>query len=238
MTDKRLLAAVRDNAEWCDAMCRAYNLPGTFTASLWSNPRRTPPLYPDAVTLTPQATRGEVLAAIDLRSPGATVKDSFARLDLRDAGFGVLFEAQWIARPPGPGTPLDDLRTATGDRVTWSEVTTASELRDWETGLHGGHDGGWFRPALLTDPAVTLVAGRVDGDLVCGSVLTTGGEVVGLSNVFAYGCDPDAPWEGSVALAAHLFPGRPITGYEHGDDLAPPARQGFVPIGPLQVWTT
>ncbi len=45
--------AALNNAEWCDAMCRAHGLPGVFTPRAWTNPVRTPLFYPDAVTLSP-----------------------------------------------------------------------------------------------------------------------------------------------------------------------------------------
>lgn len=246
MTDPWLAAAVRDNAEWCDAMCRAHGMPGAFRENFWSNPRRTPVLYPDAVTLTSAASEDEVLAVIDRASPEATIKDSFARLDLKPAGFRVLFDAQWIMRPPGPGTPSDDLRAATGDPITWGTITTAAELRDWDTEHHGGWDGTLFPTALLSEPCVTILAGRIEDDIVCGSVLTTcaptagprAEEVVGLSNIFASGCDIDAAWEGAVIMAASVFPGRALVGYERPDDLEAPLRQRFTPIGPLRVWTS
>ncbi|RSN13189.1 hypothetical protein DMC63_27980 [Streptomyces sp. WAC 05977] len=104
--------AARVNARWCDTVCRT----GTFTARVWKSARRTPPLYPDAMTLTPDATAAEVLDGIDT-SPGCAVKDSFACLDLAPLGFEVLFEATWItctAEPPlEPGwsrvaDPFDD----------------------------------------------------------------------------------------------------------------------------------
>ncbi|QXV59905.1 hypothetical protein CVV72_24770 [Amycolatopsis sp. TNS106] len=85
--------AVRVNARWCDMVCRT----GTFTARVWKSARRTPPLYPDAMTLAPDATADEVLDGIDT-SPGCAVKDSFACLDLTPSGFEVLFEATWITR--------------------------------------------------------------------------------------------------------------------------------------------
>ncbi len=211
-------------------------MPGTFTETFWSNPRRTPVLYPDAVTLTPAASAGEVLDAIDLSSPEPSVKDGFARLDLRDAGFRVLFEARWIMRPPGPGSSSDDLRAVTGDPITWSTITTEPDLRDWDTNLHGGYEEVLFPPGLLADPTVTLLAGRIDGDIVCGSALNTSDEVLGVSNVFASGCDIDAAWEGTVTMASALYPTRPMVGYERPDDLEAPLQQGFTPIGPLRIW--
>ncbi|GGK65959.1 hypothetical protein Sme01_23690 [Sphaerisporangium melleum] len=261
--------AVRNNAGWCDAVCRAHGMPGTFTETVWANPRRSPPLYPDAVTLSPDASAEEVLAAIDLVSAEPSVKDGYAQLDLSDAGFRVLFDAQWIMRPAAiedkdavaaentegavmgsqaaaghavgkaraaTGGVVAESRAATGDVVVWGTVGGAEELREWEGSLLGEYDGVLFPAALLGEPAVTLLAGRIEGDVVCGAALNTSGRVVGVSNVFASGCDMDAAWAGAVAMAGALFPARPMVGYEHPGDLGPALAQGFTPIGPLRIW--
>ncbi|MEU3769384.1 hypothetical protein AB0E55_30380 [Amycolatopsis keratiniphila] len=49
--------AARVNAGWCEVVCRT----GTFSTRVWKSASRTPPLYPDAVTLAPDATVSEVL---------------------------------------------------------------------------------------------------------------------------------------------------------------------------------
>lgn len=216
--------AAANNAAWCDAVCRTHGLPGSFAAPAWTNPRRTPPLYPDAVTLRPDAKASDVLDHIDA-SEGASVKDSFASLDLASAGFEVLFEAQWIHRPAGLPVP-EELTTLTGDTVQWDLVRHADDLREWETGIHEG----LFRPELLADETVSVLRGTIEGDLVCGSVLNTSGAVVGVSNVFALGCDMGAVWAGTLAMAARLHPDRALVGWE---DEVP---DGFEPLGPLRVW--
>ncbi|KAB8190677.1 hypothetical protein FH608_034795 [Nonomuraea phyllanthi] len=213
--------AARDNAGWCDTMCRAHGLPGTFGPRAWTNPARTPTLYPDAVTLSPDATAADVLPHID-SGPGASVKDSFATLDL--PGFEVLFEAQWIFRAPPEPRPA---------AIAWEAVKDAETLRDWEQACFAGGVSGLFPPALLEE--VTIVCGRIEGDIVCGSVLSPRDEVVGVSNVFASGCDMGTAWEGTLSMAAGLFPGRPLVGWEI--DPADAVRQGFTTIGPLRVWS-
>ncbi|MEQ4725294.1 hypothetical protein [Nonomuraea sp. B19D2] len=214
MTD--VVAAARDNAEWCDAMCRAHGSPGTFTALAWTNPARTPRLYPDAVTLSPDATAADVLGHIDA-GPGASVKDSFATLDL--PGFEVLFEGQWIRRePPERREPA----------IAWEVVADAATLTGWEQACFDGEISGLFLPALLDE--VTILCGRRGGAIVCGSVLTPREQVVGVSNVFGA-----ASWEGTLAMAAGLFPGRPLVGWEVDPEDA--VRHGFTTIGPLRVWS-
>ncbi|HVT75477.1 MAG TPA: mismatch-specific DNA-glycosylase, partial [Acidimicrobiales bacterium] len=85
-------AAAVANAQWCRA---EGGVRGRFTDTYWYAPRRTAEFYPDAVTLHPRVDIDALLARIDL-SPGASVKDSFATLDLAPHGFEVLFAARWF----------------------------------------------------------------------------------------------------------------------------------------------
>ncbi|MEU8586382.1 hypothetical protein AB0C59_05145 [Streptomyces sp. NPDC048664] len=223
-------AAARDNAEWCAVMSRAHGVAGEFLEQAWAAPARTPPYYPDAVTLAPGADPAALLARIDTAAPGASVKDSFADLDLTQAGFRVLFDAQWIHRPPRPPAVLPAL--------DWGVVDDAAALRAWASAWDdGGGDADLFRPGLLADPATRLLAGHsADGRVVAGAVASIGGPVVGVSNVFALDGGPDTAWPLVLAAVHHLFPALPVVGYEHGDDLEAAVRHGFEPIGPLRVW--
>ncbi|MEV4473293.1 hypothetical protein ACFFR3_22470 [Nonomuraea salmonea] len=208
-----VIAAARDNAAWCDLMCRAHGRPGMFAGVAWTNPVRTPPFYPDAVTLSPLATATDVLPHIDAGS-GASVKDSFATLDL--PGFEVLFEAHWIHRPaPGPA------------ETTWQVVEDAATLAAWASACDLTD---LFTPALLEEPGATIVYARTGDAVTEGAVLTSTGPVVGVSNVFG----PSSAWEGVTAMAAHLFPGRPLAGYEI--DPSDALTHGFTTTGPLRVW--
>ncbi|MEV4103967.1 hypothetical protein AB0J42_27250 [Nonomuraea sp. NPDC049649] len=202
--------AALNNAAWCDVLCRAHGLPGAFTERAWTNPRRTPPYYPDAVTLSPEATPADVLPRIDA-TPGASIKDSFATLT--PPGFDLLFEATWIHRPG-----------ATPGAHSWKVVQDEEALRAWERAW--GEEPGLFPAALLADPAVKIVTGPEGG---CVLNETPGGRTAGISNLFG-----DDPWPAAVATAAALFPGRDLVGYE--TDPAPAAAHGFTPIGPLRVW--
>ncbi|WP_327087980.1 hypothetical protein OIE66_37550 [Nonomuraea sp. NBC_01738] len=224
MTTNWLLEAARNNAEWCDVMCRAHGLTGAFGPRVWSSPVRTPMYYPDAVTLDPAATAGEALAGIDA-GDWASIKDSFAAFD-ELPGFEVLFEAEWIHRDPPTESAVD------GDLV-WGPVRDPDELRAWELAWSGGHDQELFKAALLDD--VSVVRGRTaEGEIVCGAVLNASGEVVGVSNVFASGRELDEAWAGVLAMAVRLFPRRPLVGYE--TETATALRHGFTAIGPLRVW--
>ncbi|MGC4816450.1 hypothetical protein [Micromonospora sp. DT63] len=211
-------AAAHDNARWCDAVCASHGLAGRFDADAWSVPRRSPQWYPDAVTLRPGVDPEALLARIDV-GPGASVKDSFADLDLSAYGFRVLFDAQWIHRPP-TGTP-------TGTPLT--PVTTGQGLAAWAS-AHGG--GELFRPALLADRRIRVLARHDERGAVVGGAVVSGDDPAGVSNVFSHGDDPDEIWHAIVAT----LPGVPLVGYETIPDLAPARRAGFLPVGPLRVW--
>jgi hypothetical protein len=90
----RLAAAIENNVDWCDRVCRVNGLTPQRTATAWTSAVRTPKLYPDAISLSVETTADEILEVIDL-SEGCSVKDSFATLDVHTYGFSILL------RPPG-----------------------------------------------------------------------------------------------------------------------------------------
>lgn len=151
----RLLEAVRNNAAWCELVCAAHGSPGRFGPRAWTNRRRTPQYYPDAISLTSDATVDDVLDGIDASS-GASVKDSFATLDLSGAGFSVLFEARWIHRRAG--TPGE----------VWDVVEDPAMLPE-----------GVFHPDLTRGGTVTMLRDRRGN---C-AVLNVSDSVVGVTNV-------------------------------------------------------
>ncbi|XTZ13127.1 hypothetical protein ACQSSU_16360 [Micromonospora echinospora] len=217
MTHAEAVTAARNNAAWCDVVCRAHGTTGTSDADAWSVPRRSPPWYPDAVTLRPEASAAALLRRVDA-GPEASVKDSFAALDLAPYGFRVLVEGQWIHRPAG-GVP---------DGLPLTPVTTAPALAAWAE-AHGGT--ALRHPALLADPGVTVLAAYgPDGTVTGGAVVSAGGGAVGVSNVF--GSDPAAVWRGVCAR----FGVGPLVGWEPDGDLPSALDVGFRPVGPLRVW--
>lgn len=216
--------AARNNADWCDLVCRSHHIATAFDDGRWVALRRSPPMYPDAVTLVEHLPAAGVLAGVDT-SAGCSVKDSFAALDLSVDGFRVLFDAEWIRRPP------TDQRGSSG--LTWTQVRTADALRTWAV-AHGGAET--FRPVLLENPAVLVLTAR-DGDaLLGGAIGNRSADAVGISNLFTTTGADDRIWAGAVDAISARFPGLPLVGYEAGADLAAAHRAGFVSTGPLRVW--
>jgi len=234
VTDARLVAAVNDNARWCHLVCSTHGIAGRFDEDAWVSARRTPPMYPDAVTLDDDVSTEALLARID-RAAGCSIKDSFATLDLTAAGFDVLFDGQWLwrarATPPGASA------------LRWDLVERPEDLRAWSL-AHGG--GSTFSPALLEERSVTILAARDRrGGLVAGAVATEDDEAIGISNVFAVGVDDDgeraapgfaAVFAEATAAIVRQFPDRSVVGYLSTGRLAAARAAGFEMIGPLRVW--
>jgi hypothetical protein len=229
-------AAAFNNAAWCDLFARLHGVDGVFEAEAWTSGSRTPDLYPDAVTLRRSVDPAWLVSRIDA-SPGSSVKDSFADLDLRPWGLEPLFEASWIhfagpvpATHPSDGTP-------------WLPVRSEALLAAWEAAWGASPIPGAFFPTpLLARPDVVVLA-AVRGDVVeAGAILSIGGGAAGVSNLFvshdalASGSTVSTAFATAAAVAHSMFPGLPIVGYERGDELAAAIDAGFEPLGPLAVW--
>jgi hypothetical protein len=89
--------AALNNAEWCHAFCRTHGIAARFDTAAWSSVERTPPFYPDDVSLVSGCSAERLVSRVDA-SPGCSIKDSIADLDLSPSGFEVLFTAEWLCR--------------------------------------------------------------------------------------------------------------------------------------------
>ena len=230
--DPRVAAAIIDNATWCHVVCSAHGIAARFDDDAWVSPRRTPPMYPDAITLTTDVSIEALLGRID-RTAGCSIKDSFSSLDLTPAGFDMLFGAQWIWRAAG--------RPPVGGPLRWERVDRPDDLRSWSL-EHGG--ASTFSSALLAEPSVTILAGRDRRDrLAAGAIATEGQEAVGISNVFAVGADDESlplafadVFADATAAIVDRFPDRPVVGYLSTDALPAALAAGFETTGPLRIW--
>lgn len=220
--------AARNNATWCAAVCASHGIETVFGADAWTSPTRTPPLYPDAVTLAPGVDADRLLAPID-DTPGCTVKDSYAELDLADRGWRVLFDAEWIIRRVTTAT------VPTTGAAAWMPVGPA-DVDAWQRAWRGdGQPMDLFRPRLLDDDVV-LIARRVGGRTVAGAALNRAAGVVGISNVFGPPGSELDTWRDCIHATGTVFPGSAMVGYESGDARAVALNNGFESIGPLRVW--
>jgi hypothetical protein len=228
ISERLVRVAAQNNAEWRDAFCRTHGVVGSFHADSWFSSVRTPPYYPDAVTLLPEITIEQVLSGIDT-SEGCSVKDSFASLDLAAAGFRPLFRAEWLVR--------ESAEARVPSALGWSAVTTEEQLGEWEKAWAEMPEGSdFFRRALLEDETIGVLAGYDVDRIVAGAIVNRSTTVIGLSNVFDAAGDLESAWVAGAAAAAALWGAMPTVGYDSGDSLDAAHRAGFESIGELVVW--
>lgn len=213
------MEAAANNAGWCDAVCRAHGLQTRWEQDGWTVTGRSPVGYPDAVTLAPGADAATLLGRVQ-SGAGASVKDSFADLDLAPQGFQVLFEASWIRCTT---------TTTRTPELGWREVRTPADLGQWSA----GQDLDVFVPALLEVEDLHFFDAGVPG---AGFALHRTDEVVGISNLRAGQAPLLTVWLDAVAVASTTYPAVDVVGYEQGLDLDAAVAAGFSVIGPLRVW--
>jgi hypothetical protein len=229
MADPALVeAAARNNAEWCDAFCRAHGMAPAFATERWFSAVRTPPYYPDVVTLVPGLRPEAVLDGVDA-GVGCSVKDSFGDVDLTRVGFEVLFPAEWLVLAAA-GVRRQPPRS-------WSRITDDAQLAAWEAAWGDAPTRSRFFPnALLSDDRLAFLAKREAGLIAAGAAASRSAEVVGLGNVFDAQGDLASAWAAAAAMASELWSDLPLVAYDHGEPLDAARRAGFESIGRLRVW--
>jgi hypothetical protein len=233
----RIALAALNNALWCDAVARSHGVATSTDADAWTAATRTPPYYPDAVTLSPTAGEYDVLARVD-DSDGCSVKDSWDSLDLSLEDFARLVVGQWVWLDPA--TPV----TARGGPA-WRPVETPAGMAAWVRGWATDPEAeAILRSSLLDEPGVHVLAAHAstepDAPVVAGAVVNVTGQgadaVAGLSNVFAREGDPKAAWAGAAAAAREVVGPLPFVGWEAGPGLDAALAAGCEALGPLSVW--
>lgn len=234
VTDRIELAAC-NNALWCDAVCRSHRLSGTVDFAAWSSATRTPPLYPDAVTLSETTRAADVLRRID-GSTGASVKDSWAILDLSAAGFTPVVDGEWLWLDPADAEGV--AAPAATDQRRWRTLESGAAMAQWSTAwAENPQDEAILGPHLLDAAGVhVLAAGDGDDDFAAGCIVNVTGEVAGLSNLFSSDGDDTRTWTGAISAASRLAPGHVLVGWESSDGVDAARSAGFETIGPLTVW--
>lgn len=247
MTDRIVLAA-RNNALWCDVVCRTHGLAGVLDDLAWTCPSRTPPYYPDAVTLSPDVAEHDLLARI-APGDGASVKDSWSRLDLAVENFARLVVGEWLwwdapeavtaERRPDRGAATGTSTDTTTDGRTWRRVGSRDEAAAWSRAWASADpaDAGILRPELITVPGVHLLAaGTAGDDFAAGCIVNVTGPVAGVSNLFSTDGDDTQTWRAATTAAREVVGPLPLVGWEAGDGVDAAVAAGAAPLGPLTVW--
>jgi len=232
--------AARNNARWCDAVCRAHGSAGEFGPGYWLHRRSGPPFYPNLVTCRGDVDAARVLGEIHALRAAALpipwgVKDSFCALDLAPHGFELLFEARWLYCDGAGAVPMP------AGPLTWSTMTDDAQLVAWERGwslanaLVPAHVR-QFPDSLLADRDVRFIAGHRGTALVAGAIFNRSEAEVGISNTFTADPGEATPWPELIDQARRAFGGLPIVGYDQGSHVTDACRAGFDDVGALRVW--
>lgn len=224
-------ACARNNALWCDAVLKAAGATTHMKAGFWYTDGPLLPLYPGAITLSPNPGP-DFYAAIKALPPDAAVKDSFDCLDLASMGYRRLFSGTWLFRPARAGRKPP----ASFSRQT---VTHADGLKTWLTAWNENEKLHKVFPAKLLEKAsIEFAAIKGKDGFKAGAVLNSGPkfdgkDILGLSNVF---CRKSWLYSALHDLL-EPFPHRPVCTYEADDDVLPVYLEtGFERCGRLSVW--
>jgi hypothetical protein len=186
------------------------------------------------VTLSPDAGAYDVLGRID-PGDGASIKDSWSRLDLTGEDFARLVVGEWLWwNPSAPPDVNPDVRV-------WRRVTSAHEMAGWtRSWAQDPEDEAILRPALLDEPGVHVLAAHdsdgPDLDPVAGCIVNETDRVAGLSNTFSADRDEERAWRGAVAAAQRLVGALPLVGWDAGAGVTAAVSAGAERLGPLTVW--
>lgn len=218
--------AARNNALWCETMCKAHDVPSELHEKVWVCRGVPPRFHPSAATLQPGA--GDEI--LDLMPPG--FKDGFCDIEWAEERYQLLFEASWIHLPEPP---------TISPTYRWKRILHASELSEWESWwAHGDVDAQNFPPqfpdCLLKDENNAFMAGYDGSKFVGGCILNRTSSVVGMSNTFAIENSLSDLWIDLARVPSLVFPGVTVVGYERDQDLECALAAGFKSVGPLRVW--
>jgi hypothetical protein len=222
-----LAAAIANNVAWCAAVCSAHGIGHRAEPTLWSTEAPPPRYYPDVITVDRDAQPGSVAGIIAGRRH-ASVKDSFARLDLASHGLRVLFEARWLAWLRHGGVESAD------PALQWSAIRTVADLARWEAAwATGPDDRGTFPPTLLQRDDVHFLAGWRDGAIAAGFVVLETPVMLGVTNEHG-GLDAAGLTQGLAAIGR--LADRPVVGYAADRGTSALVDAGATELGRLRVW--
>lgn len=181
-----------------------------------------PPPYHGWVTCLPGAPVEAMIAPL-LDRPGFAVKDGSGAHDLSGFGLRAFITASWLFHPCETSADSDG----------WEQIATPEALIKWEEawGDTSPSDQRQFPDAILNRADVRIWGRRSGAGFDAGVIANLSDDCVGLSN--AFGTDARLA---ATALCASFGQGRPVVGYERGEDLAEALATGWQVTGPLTVW--
>ena len=233
--DHRVALCADAAAAWHASWLTALGLRSQRDAGLWQALDRPPLIYFAGITL-----RGDVAAEKIAPAPGS-ICDAWQTLDLRAYGRRVWRNEPWFYRPPGP------LPDTTPPELRIVPVSTAAEVREFEAvsvrGFGGEDDaisaGTYHPPEVLSDDAMKMFIGRVDGRAVAAAMGYVTDAAVGVFGVTTIVSARRRGYGAALTRAAMVTEtGLPsiLAPSTEGEKVY--LRLGFEPVGELSIWVT
>ena len=233
MTDPVALCA-EAVAGWHASWLTALGLRSERRGGIWQALDRPPQIYFAGITMEPEVP-SEVIA----RVPGS-ICDAWQTLDLAPHGFRVWRREPWFYRAPAP---LDQEAPAELEIVA---VSTDSEVVEFEAVSvrgFGSEDatfepGTWHPPTVLSDDAMHMFIGRVDGRPVAAAMGYRCESVVGVFGVTTVSSARRRGYGSAVTRAAMLTEtGLPAVLAPSTEGEGVYRRLGFERVGELSIWS-
>ncbi len=245
--DDLVPAAIANLAAWHECSVAALGFPGRTGPHWWTCPTPRPWIYFTAIERRAEPTpegRRKSLADLDAhlddpRGAFQAVCVSYDDLDLGDAGLTRRSEGRWYARLPGPRPP-DDIP----DELEVVEVHDQAGLAAFEVATCAAFGSppptapfDVHAPAVLEDPAMRILVGCRDGDVVCSAMGYIDDDVLGIYGVGTVPGQRGRGYARALTLAVlDLAPGRAAT-LQPSDAAARMYRGlGFEEIGRFSHW--
>lgn len=227
--------AVKNNAYWCELVCKSQRFTGEFLKMIWINNGKLPAYYPNAITLEPININNNdkvIYRLIDsVTEKGISVKDSFADLELSTRNFSILFNAKWISY-----TDLDFVTPT--DFTGWKIIKNKDDYALWnKSWKRHNEQGEEFATTLLYDKDIHFLGKFRSKEIVAGAILSKSNSVFGLSNVFSSPNVSLSIYSDIICLTRKKITLLPLVGYAQKGDLESALKAGFKGIGSLRVWT-
>ena len=232
MTDPVELCA-EASAAWHASWLRALGLRSERGIDAWRALDRPPHIYLAGITLRADASADAVADV-----PGG-ICDTWQTLDLTSLGFRVWRQEPWFHRPAGP---LDHPVLRELEIVP---VRTAPEVEEFEAVSVRGYEneeatiepGTFHPPAILEDPAMKMLVGRVEGRPVAAAMGYRTDSAVGVFGVTTVASARRRGYGAALTRAAMLTEtGLPsvLAPSEEGERVY--ERLGFRSVGALSIW--
>jgi hypothetical protein len=212
--------AVLNNILWCGTVSEMHGASRKMSGNIWGLSSGAPRFYPDIITSSKDVLTQEVIDFIGKREI-FSLKDSYSNLELVPYGFKILFEAEWIYHEPIHGESKGQ---------EWRIIQTEKELLEWAS-ICDLQD--IMKRDIIKKSDVKIF---INWEKQTSFIANLGADVVGISNVFSKVPPNEELWVNISQIVSTKFPGLPMVGYEHGQDLLYALSSGWKSLGPLRVW--